>query len=656
MQYSACDLLALSSGIPVFTYFLSSGLQVLNGPVAINGYKAYKEFSCDLPIGELLVKAGLVSQQQIDEALKDSGSRERLLGRTLINKGQLSQEQLRAALQAQSLLRDGAIDTFRAFKALTAASTSGLSFDDALSNINSLTDGGITTVLLKVQDETCKLGELLMAAGKVSAAQLKQASEETYETGDPLGVFLVGKGILSESYIDAALELQIRVRDGMVTREQAIEALSQDPRKFLEMISPHLNELNSPSLGLPPAAKTNVIKLGELFVRAGILVQDDIAQALELALAHSQPIGEMLVARGFITRALLDAALSLQRMVKHEQLSTGEATACLVKVFNSDKTVSECILELNFLKAKPVERPIHNQASASKEVAGYFKRAQRAASRTVADLPAMTPKSGESENKSAGQTAIEIAKQSETKSALDTIKEIENLDFSRIDLDQLEISKQADFHYNQLFEPTHPYKKGERRQFAEALHDVYSRLGRIFLKRSEYLQAEEMLEEAFGLTQTYYLDGNKLLDLSLLACHHLKIGKSWQSERILKRCIAICEIETEQQSVEYKTRRDALVGLTYHRLALVYCHLGLLFKAEKHFKKAAELLQTAALQGYVILSTGDESCTLGNLLKRRLAAVYKDHGVLLNRMRRESEAERYYLLSRKTLADSLSGC
>lgn len=647
-----------------FPIFSRLGLQVLNGPVAYQGYNAYKEFSSDLPIGELLVKAGLVSQKQVDDAVKDSGSRDRLIGRTLIMRGLLSHDQLRAALQAQSLLRDGAIDAFRAFKALSAASTSGLSFDDALSNINSLTEGGITTVLLKIQDETCKLGELLLAAGKVSTAQLKLASEETYNSGDPLGVYLVGKGILTESYIDAALELQIRVRDGMVTREQAIEALSQDPRKFLEMISPHLNELNSPSLQLPTSDKPSVIRLGELFVRAGILVQDDIAQALELALAHGHPIGEMLVARGFITNALLDAALSLQRMVKHEQLSTGEATACLVKVFNSDKTVSECILELNFLKAKPVERPAQGAGDSSKEVAGYFKRASRAASRpadrTVADLPAMSPVRQPQETSS------------EKPDALKDFEALKNLDLSKIDFDQLELSKQADFHYKQLFKPSHPYtnlnaeQKSERRQFADALHDVYSRLGRIFLKRSEYLQAEEMLEESYGLTQTYYLDSNKLLDLSLLACHHIKIGKSWQAERILKRCIALCESDEETNSPDYKARRDALIGLTYHRLALVYCHLGLLFKAEKHFKKAAELLQTASLQGYVLLSANSsddeemandferttDTCSLGSLLKKRLAAVYKDHGVLLNRMRRESEAERYYLLSRKTLAEA----
>lgn len=90
---------------------------------------------------------------------------------------------------------------------------------------------------------------------------------------------------------------------------------------------------------------------------------------------------------------------------------------------------------------------------------------------------------------------------------------------------------------------------------------------------------------------------------------------------------------------------DVLTGVTYHRLALTYCHLGLLFKAEKHFKRAVELIQNASLTGYLLLGAASElrgqgpNSTTSRLLKRRLAAIYKDHAVLLNRMRRESEAD-----------------
>ena len=630
-----------------------------------------KGYASDLPIGELLVKAGLVSQNQIDDAVKDSGTRDRLIGKTLINRGYISPEHLRAALQAQSLIRDGAIDTYSAFKALSTACAAGLTFEEAL---NSVSVSGNRAIVLKSRTETCKLGELLLAAGAVTPEIMQSASVATVESGYPLGFHLVSTGVLSESYLDAALELQIRVRDGMFSREQAVEALKQDPRKFLDMVSPDaaftvtttttgsrsfesqtFESEAFDSRSLKPLVKKseNTIRLGELFVRAGILGQNDINQALELSLAHGHPIGEMLVARGFITRALLDAALGLQTMVKNLQLTAGEATACMVKVFNSDKTVSECILELNLVKSQPATElkiGLPPQITAG-ELNGYFKKAEKRATMTVNELPAMTPQRLEETLQAMGGRYFERKhkEQAQLSEGKDTASEAE---FERLSaaLFQTETSEgeQEVVEYTDLFPAicTYSYVPADRQEFFSALHDASSRLGKVFLKRGDLLVAEELLEESLAISQTFQLETNLLKDLSFLACHHLKTGKSWQSEKLLKRCLLLLETRGD--------RGDALQGLVYHRLALVYCHLGLLFKAEKHFKKAAEYMQTASLRGYLLLSSHEgEQCTLGSLLKRRLAAIYKDHGVLLSRMRRESEADRYYCLSRKTLSDAI---
>lgn len=630
-----------------------------------------KGYASDLPIGELLVKAGLVSQNQIDDAVKDSGTRDRLIGKTLINRGYISPEHLRAALQAQSLIRDGAIDTYSAFKALSTACAAGLTFEEAL---NSVSVSGNRAIVLKSRTETCKLGELLLAAGAVTPEIMQSASVATVESGYPLGFHLVSTGVLSESYLDAALELQIRVRDGMFSREQAVEALKQDPRKFLDMVSPDaaftvtttttgsrsfesqtFESEAFDSRSLKPLVKKseNTIRLGELFVRAGILGQNDINQALELSLAHGHPIGEMLVARGFITRALLDAALGLQTMVKNLQLTAGEATACMVKVFNSDKTVSECILELNLVKSQPATElkiGLPPQITAG-ELNGYFKKAEKRATMTVNELPAMTPQRLEETLQAMGGRYFERKhkEQAQLSEGKDTASEAE---FERLSaaLFQTETGEGEEevVEYTDLFPATcnYSYVPTDRQEFFSALHDASSRLGKVFLKRGDLLVAEELLEESLAISQTFQLETNLLKDLSFLACHHLKTGKSWQSEKLLKRCLLLLETRGD--------RGDALQGLVYHRLALVYCHLGLLFKAEKHFKKAAEYMQTASLRGYLLLSSHEgEQCTLGSLLKRRLAAIYKDHGVLLSRMRRESEADRYYCLSRKTLSDAI---
>ncbi len=620
-----------------------------------------KGYVSDLPIGEVLVRAGLVSQNNIDDAVKDAGTRERLIGRTLVSRGLLSNEQLQAALQAQSLLRDGVVDSYKAFKALSHAGVSGLSFEEALSGLNA-------DRVVKAFEHTSKLGELLEEAGVVSAQDLERAYHQSIGSGNPLGVVLVSEGLLTNSYVDAALELQIRVRDGMFSREQAIEALRQDPRKLLELIAPFLmapqGAAGEIEQSAKSAAKAKPVRLGELFVRAGILTQADVAQALELALAHSHPIGEMLVARAFITRALLDAALSLQRMVTDHKLTTGEATACLVKVFNTDKTVSECLLELNLVKAQAV--PGKSQAEICKvndSVPGYFKRPARNASRTISELPAMMPQKTITlkdlnldlmAQKVAAENDLCAPAVGDSANSADSAKDIDDTALLDVKFDddlKAQEPTPPETTFADLFPQSYNFVSSDKTEFFSGLHGAFSRLGRIYLKRGDFLAAEELLEDALSVSQSFHLDYNLISDMSFLACLHLKTGKSWQAEKILKRCLVLI--------AQLPGNSDVLTGVTYHRLALTYCHLGLLFKAEKHFKRAVELIQNASLTGYLLLGAASEprgqgpNSTTSRLLKRRLAAIYKDHAVLLNRMRRESEADKYYFLARKTLSSSM---
>ena len=597
----------------------------------------------ELPIGEILVRAGLVNQTQMDAAIKEAGTRARLLGKTLVASGVLTPENLRAALEAQSLLRDGVIDSFKAFKALSIASSAGLTFEQALAQMTPKNSPKSAPA-----EGTSKLGELLLAAGVLDAQVLNRAQKKVLATGEPLGVVLVGEGLLTEQFLDAALELQVRVRDGMFSREQAIFALQQDPRKLLAMIAPHM-------MADEARAKTAkaAIRLGELLVRAGIISNADVNQALELSLAHGHPIGEMLVARGFITRPLLDATLSLQQMTTMAHLSTGEATACLIKVFTTDRTVSECILELNSLKSKPALRQA--QKFQRKNTLSGLDPADP--SDTSTDLPAMSVRERQGVLDSppavliescetvryvepaSGQKAAEMAEkirqiQLDTEELRNLIPEDET-GFESFEPSEDEIA--AATRFEEFFGANFAFVKDHRESFYRGLREAYARLGRVFLKRRQLGQSEDLLKSALELSYSANLEDKKVEDLMFLACLYLAHGKSWQAERLLKNCLTILE---GREGVSAK-----LVGLCHHRMALVYCHLSLLFKAERHFKRAVTLLSEDPL---VRLSTGES-----NLSKRRLAAVYRDYAVLLNRMRREQEADRLYSQARKILSSSL---
>ncbi|MBU6450986.1 MAG: hypothetical protein KGS72_04350 [Cyanobacteria bacterium REEB67] len=647
----------------------------------------------ELPIGEILVRAGLVSQVQMDDAVQEAGTRARLLGKTLVARGVLSPDTLRAALEAQSVLRDGVVDSFKAFKALSISAANGVSFEVALAQITPKTGP-----LSPPPERTSKLGELLLAAEVLDQTALEAAQKKVLASGEPLGVVLVSEGILTESFLDAALELQVRVRDGMFSREQAIFALKQDPRKLLAMIAPHMmaDEIQAKN------AKA-AIRIGELLVRAGIVSNADVNQALELSLAHGHQIGEMLVARSFITRPLLDATLSLQQMTTLGHLTTGEATACLIKVFTTDKTVAECILELNSLKTKPGVRQAQKlgRKVSQTNMPGYIGTALDGAGprETSTDLPAMTvrerhetvqpttpvqmqdltsglmvaPDSEEADDlilaqhevleaakntvmpqaalPAATPTASPAATKPATAKPLDMVEKIRQIQLDTEELRALVPEDESGFEnfepteaeiaaasrFEEFFGANFAFVKDHRENFYRGLRDAYARLGRVFLKRRKLDQSEDLLKSALELSFSAPLEDKKVEDLMFLACLYLAHGKSWQSERLLKNCLSILEESGE-------TNRK-LLGLCHHRMALVYCHLSLLFKAERHFKLAVENLSDDP--------SGKSAKLEDNLTKRRLAAVYKDYAVLLNRMRREQEADRYYTQARKILSSSL---
>lgn len=625
-------------------------------------------YTSDLPIGEILIQAGLVSQIQIDEAVKDTGTRQRLIGKTLIARGWLKPEQLRAALQAQSLLRDGIVDSFKALKALGIACSFDKSFEEALQEIT------LSAAACSNKATTCKLGELLIDAGIIDKVEMEAAHSKSLERGEPLGVVLVAEGLLTESYLDATLELQVRVRDGMFSREQAIAALKQDPRRLLDMIAPNMKA----DEGLKQKTKA-AIRLGELLMRAGIVSQSDVLQALELSLAHGHPIGEMFVARGFVTRALLDAALSLQQMITAAHLSIGEATACLVKVFNSDKAVSECLLELNFLKLqtpseavggrvrpgrKPTQSQPDNRATVTELPALSFHKPQPGLESLGAESLQVNEDTVSAQLKGEREAKIEATIEAELEAKIEAEIKAEILNLANRTEESIlgDLPCQQNLTSDKELAPSgellavealpkqkelptelpseeeyiaanFAYFQGDRPEFYQSLRDAYSRLGRVMMKRKELIESEDMLKVAADISAAESILEKQPEDLMFLACLYLKQGKSWQSEKLLKRCLSILEA-----SPNVSIR---LVALCHHRLALVYCHLSLLFKAEKYFKKASELM-SASDQG-----------ALNRLTQRRLAAILKDYAVLLNRMRRESEADKYYAQARKILSSSL---
>ncbi len=292
-------------------------------------------YPTDFLIGDLLVKAGVIPQAKLDEAIKLSGAKHLQLGQMLIMSGAINSHQLQCAVDAQSLVRDRTIDLNEALKVLKQACKSGQSLAEVISEGHSKQSSGPTN----------KLGEVLLEAGLINSDQFSKAMQRSQATGLPLGRILVLNNTLADAVLNLALDLQVRVRDEMLSRTEAIIAL-RNAAGIEDDEMPDPNRIAQAQAALK-APRKHGVRIGEMFVRAGLLTETDVMNALETGLATEQLIGQVLVGQGFITEQILEAALGLQKLVDGHHLDVDKAIDTLSMIQSSGITYDEAVESLH---------------------------------------------------------------------------------------------------------------------------------------------------------------------------------------------------------------------------------------------------------------------------------------------------------------------
>ncbi|MBA3858000.1 MAG: hypothetical protein C0507_13935 [Cyanobacteria bacterium PR.3.49] len=288
-------------------------------------------------LGDLLTQAGLLRPEELREAMQIAKHQSLPVGRVLIMSGFLSDGQLRAAVQAQSLLKDGVISLETVLQALSIVGKEEMALEDAFRQLG-----------LEVQQSqpTNKLGELLLEAELVSREALDQALQQSTASGLPLGRILILTGAIVEPLLSSALNAQVLVRDHKITRDQALQGLraARDRQISLEQ------SLAETGLQLP---MHNTIRLGELLVKSGIMPDTNLMDYVEMGLVQEQPLGQILIAQGVINDSILTNALELQKMVAAGSL-IGEQAALVLNMVASGGTTIEEVLKAQQPQQEPV--------------------------------------------------------------------------------------------------------------------------------------------------------------------------------------------------------------------------------------------------------------------------------------------------------------
>jgi len=267
----------------------------------------------DLKLGELLRAVGAVDATELTETLKLALQVGLPLGRAMVLAGHLSEDELDAALEIQALIRQGSLTIAVAARAF-ALVHAGSPLSAALDQSGWDRPAGITSY-------PSRLGSLLFDAKIITKQQLDEAQRKSYETGMPLGRILGLMGLLSQSQLAKALELQRLVRDQAITHNQAVLDLHSGRTPELEV--------SLMQQGYLQGAGKKTIRLGELLMLSGILNESDVMNALEHGLTSNKPLGDVLLDLGLVTRQILDLALEMQTAVCSGTLNIHAATDAL---------------------------------------------------------------------------------------------------------------------------------------------------------------------------------------------------------------------------------------------------------------------------------------------------------------------------------------
>ncbi len=267
------------------------------------GYTGTQASASASRLGTMLLDSSLITQEQLDLAQRAGYETGQPIGRMLVLMGVLKQETI-----------DGALEVQKAFRA------ERISYSQALRTLNPNPEKSAANKALgtsgQASQKQIRLGELLMLSGILNESDILNALEYGITKQKPFGEILIELGLLTQSVLDLALNLQKLVCDGTLTLHSATDTLysfSITGRTDSDKVSPD----------------ANTVRLGELLKMCGLVNDNDIQHAIALSAKYPSVIGKMLVLSGVISEATLLSALRCQFLLRHQLISTNQAIDAL---------------------------------------------------------------------------------------------------------------------------------------------------------------------------------------------------------------------------------------------------------------------------------------------------------------------------------------
>lgn len=261
------------------------------------------------PLGQLLVRSEIIGPQALQAALERAQQSGLKIGQVLMFSGLINERLLKAALQAQRMVRSRTLPLPHAVAALEAAKKYNIDFSTALAKLRWALG----------HEQIHQVARLLVESKLVDTEQLGYALSLAVRSQLPLGRIMVLHEMICGRTRRMVLDAVIMIRCGEISFEHALAALKAADRR------------NLPFHALVGHDVSPVSVLTHEFRKSGIFTEVEVTDVIEETLMRESLWDGNVLSDNLLANLKFAASLALKRL-----LASGEVTPEQAKQIGND--------------------------------------------------------------------------------------------------------------------------------------------------------------------------------------------------------------------------------------------------------------------------------------------------------------------------------
>ena len=270
---------------------------------------------------QLLLGSGLVTREEFARANEVSQFENIPLLTAVSHAGLLTDHSLQVSLQAQEKVLANEISSDLAIRAMRVALQRRLSLPEAIASVQRLHQA--TQISVSVTNE---LTNLLLAAKFITSEDLGRFVKLSMDSAMMVGHLLLLDNKISTEELLGALNAVVLIREELLNKNNAAQALRYARQRRISF------EQSLFELDFMQHSQARNIRMGELFLLAGLISKEDLAECYEIELFKRKPFGQIILERGLVTAQQVQSASTLMSLTQEGKLKPYEAADALVGV------------------------------------------------------------------------------------------------------------------------------------------------------------------------------------------------------------------------------------------------------------------------------------------------------------------------------------